>query len=92
MIHYPAVYRDKYGEEVTVIENNGRTLSMTVRGVTFAGDDFDCLEPIGSVNAAQVATFVLSHSNDLCDCEIECDMPIMVMMSGRQTSAMLHTH
>jgi hypothetical protein len=92
MIHYPAVYRDKHGEEVTVIENNGRTLSMTVRGVTFAGEDFDSLEPIDSVNDTQLATFVLSHSNDLCDCEIKCDVPIMVVMNGRQTLITLHTH
>jgi hypothetical protein len=34
---YPALFRDAHSEMVTVIENDGRTLRMVVRGVEFMG-------------------------------------------------------
>ena len=42
---YLALYRDAHGEEATVIENDGKTLRMVVRGVEFTGTMFDDFEP-----------------------------------------------
>ena len=36
---YPAKYRDNSGEEMTSISNDGKMLSLVVRGVEFRGSD-----------------------------------------------------
>jgi hypothetical protein len=43
---YPARYQDAYGEEETVIENDGKVLHVEIRAVTFQGTDFDMFEPL----------------------------------------------
>jgi hypothetical protein len=45
LVMYPARYRDRSGEEPTSIRNDGKSLSVTIRGVEFRGGDFDALEP-----------------------------------------------
>jgi hypothetical protein len=41
---YPARYKDRFGEEATAILNDGKLLTMVVRGVRFQGTDFDSRE------------------------------------------------
>ena len=74
---YPALYRDAHGEEATVIENDGKTLRMVMRGVEFEGTMFDDFEPSIAKDDPALASFLL-HGNALCSCVIECDIPLPV--------------
>ncbi len=74
---YPAKYRDKSGEVLTAIENDGRTLRMVVRGVEFSGPDFDGMEVTRGQNVADLSLFTLQRG-ELCSCVIECEIPIPV--------------
>lgn len=91
---YPAIYRDKNGAESTTITNNGKTLSMRVRGVEFLGGDFDALEPVSGSDPEKLDTFAFwpdtvykqgdlrfdkLPTNMLCECEIECVIPVTVV-------------
>lgn len=58
---YLTKYRDKNGEEMTSISNDGRTLSMVVRGVEFRGRDFDSLEAAGTLCMAHTHTIRRCH-------------------------------
>ena len=40
---YPAIYRDEFGEETVTIENDGKTLSLVLRGREFKGKNFHSL-------------------------------------------------
>jgi len=57
--------------------NDGETLRMEIRGLTFVGKDFDALEPPQNVTADQLAQFRLSR-NELCSCRIQCEIPITI--------------
>ena len=58
---YLTKYRDKNGEEMTSISNDGRTLSMVVRGVEFRGSDFDSLKLAGTLCMAHTHTIRRCH-------------------------------
>lgn len=88
---YLAKYRDKFGEEHTTIHNNGHLLSLTVRGVTFEGNDFDSLKATTPLNNPQLETFTLHHG-DLRDCEIECDIPMILIDNEDSSESNLHVH
>jgi Family of unknown function (DUF6304) len=75
---YPARYRDRVGQELTAITNDGQVLSMTVRGILFQGSDFDSFEPAGEPDPVQLASFTLSRG-ELCSCIIEAEIPIPVV-------------
>src|SRR5262245_34488805 len=72
---YHATFRDKFGQESTSITNDGKTLQMVVRGVTFLGSDFDGLEPVCNPPPDQLPTFNL-QKGELCSCVIETEMPM----------------
>jgi Family of unknown function (DUF6304) len=76
-VHYAASYTDRVGTEVTSIANDGTALSMVVRGVEFAGPDFDGLEPVAGTDHDRLASFTL-QGGTLCSCVIEADIPIPV--------------
>ncbi len=76
-LHFPARYADRFGHEATSIANDGATLSMVVRGVVFAGSDFDGLEPAAGTDPARLTSFALQQGS-LCSCVIEADIPIPV--------------
>lgn len=78
MQRYPAKYSDTRGEEVTTIHNDGETLRMTVRGVDFDGCTFAGLEPSTTTTPHQLQTFSISARGDLCNCQIECEIPIKI--------------
>jgi hypothetical protein len=54
---------------------------MVVRGVVFAGSDFDSLEAAGEPDFARLASFPL-HRGSLCSCLIEADIPIPAAAPG----------
>lgn len=76
-VAYPAVYRDQHGSESTIIYNDGRNLTMRVRDVDFSGTSFDDFAPADETNPQDPRTFTLNH-NELCDCELSWQMPIVL--------------
>ena len=79
---YPAVYSDERGSEPTVIENDGETLRVRLRGLEFTGRDFDSLSPAADAIPERLAEFPL-HAGSLCSCRIECRIPVPVHDRGR---------
>jgi len=75
--NYPTRYKDRFGEVQTTIVNDGRTLTMTARGVRFRGNDFDGLEPQDVSDPAQISSFTLLHGS-LCSCVIGADITVAV--------------
>jgi uncharacterized protein DUF6304 len=73
---YPGRYRDTYGEEQVVFENDFEKLRVVVRGVTFVGHSFEELKPLLTVVSAS------PDGDALSDCALECDIPLPVV-SGK---------
>lgn len=91
LAEYAARYRDRVGQELTTITNNGRVLSLAVRGVQFQGSDFDRLEPTGDLDPSQSSSFTL-HKGELCSCVIEAEMPIPVVTPHGMVEGVLTVH
>jgi hypothetical protein len=85
---YPARYKDRLGEVVTTVSNDGGTLTMVVRGVLFRGTDFDGFEPQGVSDPAELASFAFLHGS-LCFCVIEADIPVPVVTPAGVVDALL---
>lgn len=75
---YRARYKDRFGEEATMILNDGETLTMVIRGVRFRGTDFDSFEPQEVPDPAQLSKFTFLQGS-LCYCTIEADIPVPVV-------------
>ena len=88
MDHYPATYKDVHGIESTTISNDGETLSMPIRGITFTGLDFDSLEAPADTDPQQLSQYWL-NDNCLCCCRIECQIPIPISDHGKQAQGVL---
>lgn len=88
---YSTTYRDQHGEETTTIQNDSQQLSVTIRGITFSGEDFDSLEVQNLHEDSNIELFVL-HNGSLAACELECDMPISIMSNEKLSSSNLHVH
>ena len=73
--HYPTKFTDANGTEETSIINNGETLRMVLRGITFEDTMFDSFEPVEGTDPALLNQFTLNR-NELCECLIEFDIPI----------------
>lgn len=85
---YPARYQDAWGEEQTIIENDGKRLRMIVRGVEFLGTDFDSLQPTPDQADLDLTSFTLYYGS-LCACLLECVMPLPVMVGGELKAGQL---
>lgn len=90
VVNYPAVYRDRFGEEQTVIQNDGKNLRMSLRGVEFSGFMFDDFEPV-LVDEGKLASFPF-HAGALCSYELECPIPISVVVLDKLIESNLQTH
>jgi len=88
MVWWSGWYHDRRGSEPVSIDNDGRLLSVQIRGVEFAGEDFDGLEPVAG-GAVTGALFDLSGGS-LCSCLIEWDVPLPVVVAGVEVGAVLH--
>jgi hypothetical protein len=87
---FPTTYRDKFGTETTVIQNDGKVLSMTLRGVEFVGSMFDDFEP-KNPEEPDLNSFVFNHGW-LCSYEIDCEIPVLVKVAGSTIESKLHAH
>lgn len=90
VVNYPTVYDDRFGEERTIIQNDGKTLRMSLRGVEFSGFMFDDFEP-SIADEAKLVSFPL-HAGALCSYRLECQIPISVVVSNKHTKGILQTH
>lgn len=77
-VAYPARYKDRFGKQQTTILNDGKTLTMVLRGVQFQGDDFDSFTTKDTPFSQHLASFTFLHGH-LGFCVIEADIPILVM-------------
>ena len=84
---YPALFRDRHGEEATTIENDGKLLRMVVRGIEFVGSSFDLLRPECGPEAAKLAYFELERGV-LTACVFEWRM-VTVVQHGEKRHAEL---
>ena len=90
--NYPAVFRDAYGEESTVIHNDGKQLRMIVRGVEFVGTMLDDFEAVEGTDPAALTQFSLDRGTnfvDLCGYVIEYEAPVALVMATGETSGAL---
>src|SRR3954467_13896079 len=88
---YPTKYRDKFGEELASIINDGKILSVVLRGVEFRGSDFDALEPVNDADATKLSSFNLQQ-NALCSCVIEAEIPVPIVTPQMSTEGILSVH
>jgi hypothetical protein len=88
---YPARYQDAQGEEHTCIENDGKQLRMILRGVEFAGIDFDGLEPTLDLADPRLTPFTL-YSGSLCACHLEWVMPLPVVVGQELITGQLQVY
>jgi len=85
---YPGTYVDQGGRETLQFLNDGTTLATTIRGVRFAGPDFDALAPNAATPADQLRLFTLNNG-DLCACKFNFEIPLPVMAHSRPGSGIL---
>ena len=85
---YPTRFRDRHGELVTVICNDGKTLGMIVRGVEFRARDFDGFTPVDA-NVPTAGASITLHHGSLCACEIAFEMPLASTVRGAVTEGVL---
>ena len=90
-VTYPATYGDRFGEERTSIRNDGKMLSVTIRGVEFTGGDFDGLEPVVGTDPDMLSSFTLQQ-NALCSCVIDAVIPVPVVTPEGTTEGVLAAH
>ncbi len=86
---YQARFTDAHGTEKTTITNDGSTLRMVLRGVTFEDTLFDSFEPVNNADPSLLAQFDFS-GNELCSCRIECEIPIPIVADGKESVGVLH--
>jgi hypothetical protein len=73
------------------IGNDGHEFTTEIRGVHFAGPDFDSLDPDRSTRPEELALFhFISPGMSLCDCIIECDVPLQIVDGKGTSDAILH--
>ena len=84
---YPAIYSDRYGEEKTIIQNDGKSLRMSLRGVIFSGSMFDDFEP-SNIEEAKLTLFPM-HAGALCSYKLDCQIPISIVMFDKEIEGIL---
>lgn len=85
-----AVYRDALGAEAIVLHTDGHSLRTTIRGVTFAGNDLDLLEPASADDARQRG-FTL-QLDSLCACELDLRFPVQLARAEGAQDVVLLAH
>lgn len=69
------------------MRNDGETLKLSLRGIEFAGADFDSLEPTDASHE-QIQQFTLKQGC-LSSCRIDCRIPVHVYDNGRLSEGAL---
>lgn len=87
---FPTTYSDKFGKETTIIQNDGKTLLMAIRGIEFVGSMFDDFEP-KHIEKSDFNSFVFNRGV-LCSCEINCEIPVYIAIEGNTIESKLHAY
>jgi len=87
LVYYDGTYTDARGCEAIAFLNDGETLRVTIRGVEFAGSDFDGLAPVPG--SADPSGFTLQRG-ELCACSFAFDIPIPVVADEAEIPGRLH--
>jgi hypothetical protein len=77
-MYYPTAYSDDRGLESTMMYNDGKSLTIRIRDVKFMGCEFDSLEPVEKYSENNLKNFTLSAHDFLCNCTIECVIPVII--------------
>jgi hypothetical protein len=85
---YVATFEDARGTEATRIHNDGRELRIALRGVSFAGSDFDSLSPVAGQLERARELFTLQQE-DLCACRLVWEMPLAIDHRGERHEGLL---
>lgn len=88
---YPAIYRDEFGEETVAIENDGKTLSLVLRGKEFRGRNFHSFGISDETHLSENPSFNLCLG-DLCSYSIDFDIPVILVSNGAEEQIHLHVH
>jgi len=91
VIKYLATYRDEFGEETVAIENDGKTLSLVLRGVKFIGKNFHSFVILDNVFSPENHNFNLCLG-ELCSYSIDCDIPVRFVSNDGDSTTHLHVH
>jgi hypothetical protein len=86
MARYDGTYSYARGHGVIAFLNDGETLRTRIRGVEFAGPDFDGLSPVDS--GADLKGFTLNRG-ELCSCSFAFDIPLPVIVEQSEVSGKL---
>jgi hypothetical protein len=80
-VEYAGTFVDSRGTERIRISNDGSVLRTEIRGVRFAGSDFDGLSPEAEqlVQASELFSLQLDC---LCACELRFAIPVLVSVDG----------
>jgi hypothetical protein len=81
-----ATYADARGLEAAKILRDGGAFSVTIRGVTFAGPDLDCLQPLAELPAGSPFTL---DQGALCACTLSWRMSLQISDGRRTQPAMI---
>ena len=87
---YPAKYTDKNGEFETMIRNDWKNLQFKVKNVEFFGTSFDSFQPNKFTPMDNLVIFDLDKHNELCNYQIKCEIPVIVLESSKETKAILN--
>jgi hypothetical protein len=88
---YPLKYSDQRGIETAEIRNDGSKLSVRLRRINFSGRDFDALNPASDSLAEVLTSFTLCRGS-LCDCVIECEIPVPLLFDSEMLHGNLQMH
>jgi Family of unknown function (DUF6304) len=86
---YPAKYRDRFGEEITTIENDGKSLRMILRGIEFKSSMLDDWAVATEISPA--GSFPLHHG-ELCTCVLDLEMPALIIQNSDVLAGVLRVH
>jgi hypothetical protein len=87
VMRFYGTYCDARGQDAIAFLNDGETLRTTIRGVEFAGPDFDSMSPVD--RTSDLVDFTLSRT-DLCACCFAFDIPVPVVVHGTDAPGVLH--
>jgi hypothetical protein len=91
LLSCPAIYRDRSGEEATILFNDGKLLRLAIRGIEFSGSGFTSLDPPADATPQQLTSFTF-FLGALCAFTLDCTFPLSMMVSDTRIDSQLHIH
>lgn len=91
IVHYPATYRDEFGEEKVIIQNDGKILSFALRGIEFKGKNFHSFRISDETHQSESHSFNL-YLGELCGYAIDCDIPVWLVSNTEVVKMHLRVH